>query len=660
MTDHELETRAINVIRGLSMDMPLHADSGHQGTAMALAPLAHVLWTRVMKYDAASPQWVDRDRFVLSCGHASVLQYSMLHLTGYGLSLDDLKGFRQWASATPGHPEVHHTAGVEVTTGPLGQGLANAVGMALAERWLRATYGPEVVDHHTWVIASDGDLQEGISHEAASLAGHLGLGRLVAVYDDNHISIDGRTELSFSDDSPARFRAYGWEVIELGEVANDLDALEAGLLAGKVDETRPTLLVLRSHVAYPSPTFTDDPKAHGNPLDAEEVARTKEVMGLPADEMFHIPDEVLELYREAGTRGQAAHAEWQQRFDDWDGDKTAWAAAQAATGIDEWAAALPTYEVGTKIATRVASGECFGALLDAVPGLIGGGADLSGNTGTAITDVGVQSRDDPGGRQIYFGVREHGMAAVMNGMGVHGGTLPVGGTFLQFSDYCRPAVRLAAVSEAKVVFSFTHDSVGLGQDGPTHQPVEHLMALRTIPGLRVIRPADANETAAAWAVAVAGTGPTALALSRQGLPVLAGTDPDGVFRGAYVLSDDVEDPDLVLIGTGSEVWVCAEAAELLRADGLSVRVVSMPSWDLFAAEDFDYQDFVLPAGIPTLAVEAGVSLGWDRWADASVSIDRFGVSAPGDEVLARFGFTPENVVERGRELLADLDGPADA
>ncbi|MGI8939537.1 MAG: transketolase [Iamia sp.] len=659
MTDTDLEQRAIDVIRGLSMDMPLEANSGHQGTAMALAPLAHVLWTRVMKYDAGSPHWVDRDRFVLSCGHASVLQYSMLHLTGYGLTLDDLKDFRQWESATPGHPEVHHTAGVEVTTGPLGQGLANAVGLALAERWLRATYGADVVDHHTWAIVSDGDLMEGISHEAASLAGHLGLGRLIAVYDDNHISIDGRTDLTYGDDASARFRAYGWEVLDLGEVANDLDALEGALLAGKADETRPTLIVVTSKVGYPSPKYTDDPAAHGNPIDAEEVARTKEVMGLPPDEMFFIPDDVVELYRQAGSRGAAAHAEWQERFDAWDGDKDAWAAAQAGAGRDGWPEDLPSWEVGESVATRKASGACFQALLGSVPGLLGGGADLSGNTGTQIKDAGVQSAQEPGGRQIYFGIREHAMGAVMNGMALHGGTLPVGGTFMQFSDYCRPAVRLAALSQAKVIFSFTHDSVGLGEDGPTHQPVEHLMALRAIPGLRLVRPADANETVAAWWLAVAHDGPTALALSRQGLPVLEGTDPEGVAAGAYVLSDDGGnddgEPDVVLVGTGSEVSVCVDAAEVLRGAGHAVRVVSMPSFDLFDAQDFDYQEGVLPAGVPTLAVEAGVSLGWDRWSDASVSIDTFGMSAPGAEVLARMGFTADGVAERAEALLADLD-----
>ena len=658
VTDAELEQRAINVIRGLSMDMPQAANSGHPGTAMALAPLAHVLWTRIMTYDASDPQWADRDRFVLSCGHASVLQYAMLHLTGYGLTLDDLKAFRQWGSRTPGHPEVHHTPGVEVTTGPLGQGVGNAVGMAIAERWLRATFGADVVDHHTWVICSDGDLQEGISHEAASLAGHLGLGRLIAVWDDNHISIDGPTELSFTDDTPARFRSYGWEVIEAGDVVNDLDAIEAALRQARDDETRPSLVVLRSHIGYPSPRYTDTDFAHGNPLGEDEVVATKEVMGLPPDETFHVPDDVLALYREAGSRGRSAREAWEARLAAWDGDRNAWDAAWAATGLDGWADALPHPDPGGKQATRKSSGACFQALLDHVPGLLGGGADLSGNTGTLVKGVGVQAVDDPGGRQFHFGIREHAMAAVMNGMALHGGTLPVGGTFLQFADYCRPSIRLAALSRAKVIYSFTHDSVGLGEDGPTHQPVEHLMALRTIPGLRLIRPADANETAAAWRVAIEGDGPTLLALTRQDLPVLDGTDADGVARGAYVLSDDPGEPAVVLLGTGSEVSVCVEAAEILRSEGRSVRVVSMPSWDLFGAETFDYQESVLPAGVPTLAVEAGVSLGWDRWADASVSIDRFGASAPGREVLERMGYTGENVAERARELIADLDGDA--
>ncbi len=518
-----VEQRAIDVIRGLAMDAPHAARSGHQGTAMALAPLAHVLWTRVMTYDSGDPHWPDRDRFVLSAGHASILLYSMLHLTGYDLTLDDLRQFRQWGSRTPGHPEVHHTEGVEVTTGPLGQGFANAVGMAIAERIQRSRFGASVCDHRIWCIASDGDLEEGLSHEAASLAGHLGLGRLVVVYDDNHISIDGPTELAFSDDSAARFRAYGWHVEELGEVANELDTLEAALRAAADVEDRPSLLVLRSHVAYPSPDHTDDHETHGYALFDEEIAATKAVMGLPVEETFYLPDEVLELYRAAGARGREAKEAWEKRLAAWDGDRAELEALWTASGLAGWADALPRWEPGEKVATRKASGACLQALAERVPALVTGGADLTGNTGTVLKDNGVQSSKDPGGRQIYFGVREHGMASAMNGMALHGGVLPVGGTFLVFSDYCRPAIRLAAISGAKVVYSFTHDSVGVGQDGPTHQPVEHVMSLRTIPGLRVIRPADGNETAAAWRVTVEHDGPTALILSRQDLPVIDGT-----------------------------------------------------------------------------------------------------------------------------------------
>jgi transketolase len=651
--DPALDQRAINVIRGLAMDGPQAARNGHPGTAMALAPLAHVLWTRIINYDAEAPDWPDRDRFVLSAGHASILLYSMLHLTGYGLTLDDLRDFRQWGSATPGHPEVHHTAGIEVTTGPLGQGLANGVGMGVAERWLRARFGPELCDHRTYVICSDGDMMEGASHEAASLAGHLKLGRLVYVYDDNHISIDGDTALSYSDDVVRRFEGYGWHVTQLGEIANDTDALEAALRAAGDDDEAPSLLVLRSHIGWPSPNFTDTADAHGNPLGDDEVVATKEILGLPTDKTFWVPDDVLDLYRAAGRRGRARREAWEKRLAEWDGDRVAYDAAMAGRGLPGWQEALPSFEPGAKLATRKAGGACLQALVDVVPGLMGGGADLTGNTGTAIKDHGVFSAQQPGGRQMHFGVREHGMAGVMNGMAAHGGVLPVGGTFFIFSDYMRPAVRLAAMSEWKVVFSFTHDSVGLGQDGPTHQPVEHLQSLRAMPQLRLIRPADANETVAAWRIAIESDGPTALVLTRQDVPVLDGTSTGAVERGAYVLHDP-GDARVTLLGTGSEVAVCVDAAALLAADGLPARVVSMPSWDLFAVQDDDYQDAVLPPELPTLAVEAGASLGWDRWADDSVSLDRFGASAPGDIALANLGYTPDNVADRARQLVDEL------
>ncbi|MBK5222338.1 MAG: transketolase [Acidimicrobiia bacterium] len=657
MTDIELEQRAINVVRGLAMDAPHAARSGHQGTAMALAPLAHVLWTRVLRYDSADPSWPDRDRFVLSAGHASILLYSMLHLTGHGLTLDDLKAFRQWGSLTPGHPErSYHTPGVEVTTGPLGQGVGNSVGLALAERLLRAQYGADICDHRTFAICGDGDLSEGLSHEAASLAGHLGLDRLVWIYDDNHITIDGPTELSLTDDAATRFRGYGWNVVELGEAANDLDAIEAGLRQAIANEGAPTLVILRSHIGFPSPNHTDHHEAHGYAMKDDEIATTKEILGLPVDESFFVPDDVRDLYRSAGRRGADEHAAWRARRDAMNpAIRVRWDAALSATALPDAELAFPTWEPGDSVATRKASEKCLQAIADAVPGLVAGGADLTGNTGTTFLVDGVQSVDNPGGRQLYFGVREHAMAATLNGMALHGGTLPVGGTFFVFSDYMRPAVRLAALSRAKSVFVWTHDSVGVGEDGPTHQPVEHLAAVRAIPGLGVIRPADATETAGAWAAIVSADGPTGLVLSRQDLPVLEGTDAGKVALGAYVVHESQEPPELVLVGTGSEVSVCVEAAQRLEADGLHVRVVSMPSWDRFAAQSNEYRESVLPAGAPKLSVEAAVTFGWARWVDDSIGIDDFGASAPGAEVLERYGINVDHVVERGRGLARSND-----
>ena len=621
---------------------------------MALAPLAHVLWTRIMRYDASDPEWPDRDRFVLSAGHASILLYSMLHLTGHGLTLEDLKAFRQWGSATPGHPERGHTAGVEVTTGPLGQGIANAVGMAIAERSLRARFGTDLVDHRTFCIAGDGDLSEGVSHEAASLAGHLGLGRLICVYDDNRITIDGTTDLALSDDAAKRFEAYGWHVLELGEAADDLDALEAGLRAAMAEEDRPSLVILRSHIAHPSPSKTDDPAAHGYALKDEEIREAKQVLGLPVDEPFYVPDDVLAWYREAGARGAEARAAWEKRLEAYDGDRAVLDACFDATGLAGWTEALPRWEPGERVATRVASGACLQALADVVPALVAGGADLTSNTGTVLAGHGVQSREEPGGRQLYFGIREHAMTAAMNGMALHGGVLPVGGTFLVFSDYCRPAIRLAALSRAKVIYAFTHDSVGVGEDGPTHQPIEHVASLRAIPDLLVLRPADANETAAAWRIAVEHDGPTALILSRQDLPVLDGTAGAPVERGGYVLRP-ADDPDVVLVATGSEVSVAVDAAEGLAAEGVAAQVVSLPSWELLAEQPEEYLNEVLPPEVPTLAVEAGATLGWERWADDVVGIDRFGASAPGSRVLAELGFTAANVAARARELIDELE-----
>ncbi len=652
----EVDQLAVDVVRGLAMDAVQSAKSGHSGTAMALAPLAHVLFHRVMRHDPADPDWPDRDRFVLSAGHASILLYSMLHLSGYDLGLDDIKAFRQFESRTPGHPERNHTPGVEVTTGPLGQGFGNGVGMGIAERFLRARFGPELCDHHTFVVASDGDLSEGISHEAASLAGHLGLGRLVYVYDDNHITIDGPTELALSDRAGERFRSYGWDVDDIGEVANDCSALESTLRRAMAVEDKPSLIILRSHIGWPSPTRTDTPAAHGEPFGDEEIAATKERLGLPVDERYHVPTEVLDHYGSVRERGRVLSAGWGSRLESSSVDRAAYDACLAGRGLEGWEAKLPTWAAGEKVATRKASAAVIAAIQDVVPGLVGGGADLTGNTGTTIKGEGVQSSAEPGGRQLYFGVREHGMGAAMNGMAMHGGTIPIGGTFLVFSDYMRPSVRLASISGAHVIYSWTHDSVGLGEDGPTHQPIEHLASLRAIPGVRVVRPADANETATAWRVAVDVDGPVALILSRQDLPVLEGTEgSDGLLRGAYTLVDGGgADPDLILIGTGSEVHVCAEAAALLEADGITTRVVSMPSWELFAEQSDEYQDEVLVPEAPTLAVEAGSSLGWERWADDVVALDRFGVSAPGAEALAKLGYNPEDVADRARALLADL------
>jgi transketolase len=645
----EIDATAIDIIRGLAMDAPLAAKSGHQGTGMALAPLGHVLFSRVMKFDPTEPGWPDRDRFVLSNGHASILQYSLLFLSGFGLEMDDLRAFRQWGSRTPGHPERGHAPGVEVTTGPLGQGFANSIGMAIAERNLRARFGTEVMDHHTFVILGDGCMEEGVSHEAASLAGHLRVGRLIAVYDDNHITIDGPTELAFTDDTAGRFRAYGWDVVELGEMANDCDGLERALRDAMADEERPSLLVLRSHIGYPSPDHTDDHEAHGLAFDADDVRRPKEVMGIP-DEPFWAPADVVATYRQhAAARGVEARQAWEKRLAGWHGDRAAWEACWATTGMNGWEDGLPSFEQGAKVATRQAMAKVLTACRATVPGFISGAADLTGNTGTKVDGAVQQSYEHPEGRQVYFGIREHGMAAALNGMAAHGGILPLGGTFFVFSDYARPAIRLAALSGVKSIFVFSHDSVGVGEDGPTHQPIEQLAAVRAIPHLQVIRPADANETVAAWRVAVAHDGPTALILSRQGIPVV--TDGSAVEPGAAVVDEPESEPRVILVGTGSEVALCVEAATHLAEEGIPARVVSMPSWDRFESQPQDYRDGVLPPGIPVLSVEAATTFGWSRWADDSVGINRFGASAPGDVALANLGINVESVVARATALV---------
>ncbi len=630
------------------MDGPLAANSGHQGTAMALAPLGHVLYSRVMRHDPADPAWPDRDRFVLSNGHASILQYTLLFLSGYGLELDDLRQFRQWESATPGHPEAGHTAGVEVTTGPLGQGFANAVGMAIAEENLRARFGSEAQDHFTFVIAGDGCLMEGISHEAASLAGHLGLGKLICVFDDNHITIDGPASMSTDDDVAMRFRSYGWDVVDLGEMADDLDGLEAALVAAKAETDKPSLLILRSHIGDPSPDHVDTAAAHGNPFSAEDVSRTKAVMGIP-DEAFWAPDDLVAAYRRhVGDRGSAARTAWASASNAVTSTPD-WKAAWAATGTPGWDTDLPAYELGDSLATRKAIQNALDATYDQLPGLMSGSADLTGSNGTGLSRTTAFTVDDRAGRYLHYGIREHAMGAALVGMAQHGGTLPIGGTFFVFSDYMRPSIRLAALSGAKACFVFTHDSVGVGEDGPTHQPVEHLATLRAMPGLHVIRPADGNETIQAWADIVRHDGPSALILSRQNIRVV--TDGSAVALGAGIVTDSDGAPDVILVGTGSEVEVCVDAAERLREQGRAVRVVSLPSWDRFAEQSPEIRASILPAGVPTLSVEAATTFGWDRWSDDAIGIDRFGASAPGDVVLDKLGINIDHVLARANALL---------
>lgn len=616
----ELEELAINTIRGLAMDAPHKARSGHQGTAMALAPLAHVLYTRIMRYSANYPNWANRDRFILSAGHASILQYSMLYLTGYGLSLNDIKDFRQWGSQTPGHPEVGHTAGVEVTTGPLGQGFANAVGMAISERWMRHNYGESKINHRIFTICGDGDLSEGISHEAASLAAQQKLGRLICIYDDNHVTIDGPTELSLQDDAAKRFEAYGWNVIDIGESGEDLDSIESAFRQAIDNESQPSLIIIRSHIGYPSPSLTDSPSAHGYAFKDEEIAETKRLMGLPTDSSFYVPDDVLNLYRRVGSQhdDEISKNNWSP-----ESELGTWDLSEIQSEFES--------KVGESVATRVASGECLNSVSSNLA-IIAGGADLTGNTGTALTNQTALSSENPSGKQLYFGVREHAMGAIMNGIALHGGIIPVGGTFLVFSDYMRPAIRLAALTQAKVIYSFTHDSVGVGEDGPTHQPVEQIMSLRAIPGLNVIRPADAKETVAAWISALNHDGPTALILSRQNLPILEETNVEKAQEGSYVLID-TEDPEATLVATGSEVSLCIEYAEKN-----SVRVISMPSWELTNSDSLN-----IDTSIPSLSLEAGITLGWSRFADINIGIDRFGSSAPGNVVMNELGINIESI-----------------
>ena len=663
MTD-DLARRSIATIRALSMDTVEEANSGHPGLPLGMAPAAYLLFQRIMRFNPRDPAWPDRDRFVLSAGHGSALLYVMLHLSGYAVSLDDLKAFRQWGSITPGHPErdtVHVTPGVEVTTGPLGQGFANGVGMALAERFLRERYGKDVQHHHVFAIVSDGDLMEGIASEAASLAGHLKLSRLVYLYDDNDISLDGPTSLSFKEDTTGRFEAYGWHVQEVADV-EDLAALELAIDRAVHEDERPSLIRVRSIIGYPAPNKQGTSGAHGAPLGADEVRLTKEAMGLDPDLTFDVPADVAEHMNQV-ARGAALQAEWASQERAWrdrDPELAAeWDAAWSGRPLPGAGEALRSMSFSKDgLATRVAGKEAMAAFAPFVPTLVGGAADLSGSTNTMMPGgESAHYTERQAGRNVYFGVREHAMGAAVNGMAAHGGIVrPYGSTFLQFADYMRGSLRLSALMGLNVAWVFTHDSVALGEDGPTHQPVEHLAALRAIPQLTVIRPADAAETAEAWRVILEDLdGPGALALSRQGVPSLGRgeggvADATGLARGAYVLRD-APGAHATIVGTGAEVTVALAAADLLAAEGIPARVVSMPSWELFDAQDLEYQEATIPVELVSVSVEAAVTMGWERWVDSAVGIDRFGASAPGPEVLERLGITPEAVAQRVRDLL---------
>jgi transketolase len=667
----ELDELCVNTIRTLSMDAVQKANSGHPGAPMALAPLAYLLYTKIMKHDPNNPDWFDRDRFVLSAGHASMLLYSILHLSGYGLSMDDLKNFRQLLSPTAGHPEfeAEGTPGVEVTTGPLGQGLSNAVGFALAERMLAARYnrdGFEVIDHHTYAIASDGDIQEGVTSEASSLAGHLGLGRLITYYDDNKIQLASETKLVFSEDVAKRYEAYGWHVQNLEEDLG-LDRLEEATRAAQAETDRPSLIIMRTHIGYGSPNKQDTSSAHGSPLGDDEIRLTKEAYGWDPDAHFLVPDEVAEHFGSVAERGKETEAEWNELLDSYKSEHadlyeelSLYMERRMPEGWDE---GMPTFSPDDDaIATRKASSEVIQWAASKVPTLVSGSADLEGSTLTPIEDGGSVQKGEYEGRNIHYGVREHAMGAIVNGLNLHG-VRAFGSTFFNFLDYMKPAVRLAALMHQPVIHVFTHDSIGLGEDGPTHQPVEQLATLRATPNVNVVRPADANETALAWKFALEQhDGPCALVLSRQGLPILDPDDipNDAISRGAYVLRDSSKGPDVILIGTGSEVSICLEAAEALEGDGLGTRVVSMPCFDRFIEQDDEYRDSVLPASCRArVSVEAGATLGWEMWVTedgASIGMHGFGASGPQKALYEHFGFTPEHVAACAKEVLERLGG----
>lgn len=659
-----LDQCCVNVIRTLSMDAIQKSNSGHPGAPMGLAPAGYVLWTRIMKHSPRNPDWPDRDRFVLSGGHASMLLYSLLFLTGYDVSLDDIKQFRQWGSKTPGHPEYGHTTGVETTTGPLGQGFANAVGMAMAERHMAARYnqpGHAIVDHYTYVICGDGDMMEGICSEAASLAGHLGLGRLICIYDDNQISIEGSTDITFTEHVGQRFAAYNWHVVTVDD-GNDLAAIEKALRDAQAEDARPSLIVLRTHIAYGSPNKQGSAEAHGAPLGEQEVCLTKAFLGCDKNLCFCVPDSALDHCRQVAERGQAAEDQWQERY-------LAYTKAHPELA-DQWINAVSHFmprdwekdlalflpENGS-VSTRAASGKALNALAQRMPTLMGGSADLAPSNNTFLKGLPEFQKGSYEGRNIRFGVREHAMGAIMSGLFLHGGIRPYGGTFLVFADYMRPAIRVAAIMKLPLIYVFTHDSIAVGEDGPTHQPVEHLASLRIMPNVTVLRPCDANETVDAWVQAIrTNNSPVILALSRQNLPVLDPKQTGGqLARGGYVLSDCKGKPDILLLASGAEVHLALKAQQLLSAKKIAARVVNMPSWELFEKNSEDYKKEVLPPEVTArLAVEAGTSMGWARYVGINgkvIGIDTFGASAPGDVVLEKFGFTAENVANQAEAML---------
>jgi len=655
-----LDQLSIDTLRLLAVDAVQKANSGHPGAPLGCAPIAYLLYHKLMKHNPKHWKWADRDRFILSNGHASALLYSTLFLAGYKVTIDDLKSFRQWESITPGHPEYGDTEGVEVTTGPLGQGIAMSVGMAIAEKHLGAIYnkpGFEIVNHHTYALCGDGDLMEGVSHEAAALAGTLKLGKLIWIYDDNLISLDGPTELSYNDDVMERFKAYHWHTQRVAD-GNDLAAIEAAIENAKNETERPSIIAVRTIIGYGSPKAGTN-KVHGEALGAEAVAATKKFFGFPEDKSFYVPDEALANWRKAVDRGAEFEAKWNKEFEGYKSANPELAAEFERTQKDVrkagWIDKIPTYPAGKPQATRNAGGAVMNAIADVVPELFGGAADLTSSTKT-IFKPGESFHVDPTGRNVFFGVREFGMCAAVNGMAAHGGLIPFGSTFFTFSDYCKPAIRLAALMKIRSLFVFTHDSIGLGEDGPTHQPVEQLMMLRAIPDLTDFRPADANETAACWRLALERKGPSFFALSRQDLPVIDPAKVDvygSVSKGAYVLAD-AENPQVVLIGTGSEVSAAEEAAKLLAGEGIRVRVVSMPSWKIFEEQSAEYKASVLPPSVPKLAVEAGASLGWWKYVGLDgdvVGLDRFGASAPGPLVLEKLGFGAAHIAARAKKLV---------